>query len=250
MSHPEQRKLIDLVKTRFPQFFKGGKVVEIGSLDINGTIRRYFETPDYTGVDVGEGAGVDLVAQGQMLEFPTGHFDTTISCECLEHNPFWSETVANMMRMTRPGGLVIMTCASTGRPEHGTTRSLREFSPLTNDIGWDYYRNVSARDLQRAINLEWWLEDYILTTNWNSNDLYLIGLRKGSGSADDAVGLAALRADIDELCRSRDMRDQINRAAGLVLGDPGLNGVRALRRMAGKLCRKAGLFSPRPDEVR
>lgn len=78
-------------------------MLEVGSLDINGSVREAFSNCDYTGVDLELGPGVDLARQGQSVDFPTGHFDTTISVECLEHNPFWRETVANMLRMTRPG---------------------------------------------------------------------------------------------------------------------------------------------------
>ena len=30
--------------------------------------------------------------QGQLVGLPTGHFDTLVSAECFEHNPFWVET--------------------------------------------------------------------------------------------------------------------------------------------------------------
>jgi len=196
-----------------------------------------FFDKDYTGVDVGDGKGVDLVGQGQLLEFPSGHLDTAISCECLEHNTFWSETVANMMRMTRPGGLVVLTCASTGRKEHGTTRSILEFSPLTNKIGWDYYRNVSAFDLARAINLSRWLDRYIHVTNWNSNDLYLIGIRTG-GECDDAGDLRALECKIEVFVRTNGIKNNFQRAVGIVIGDAGFMAIAAGRRSLGRIKRK------------
>src|SRR4051812_20469594 len=118
MAHENQFEFIRLVKQHFPTFFEGTSVLEIGSLDINGSVRNFFSAAKYTGVDVAPGRGVDEVGQGQLVGHPSGTFDVVISCECMEHNPFWVETVSNMFRMAKPGGLVIVSCATTGRAEH------------------------------------------------------------------------------------------------------------------------------------
>ena len=107
----------------YPAAFDGACVLEVGSLDINGSVRELFKNCRYVGVDLQLGPGVDLACQGQLVEFPTGHFDTVISAECMEHNPFWRETIANMLRMTRAGGLVLLSCATTGRLEHEIGRA-------------------------------------------------------------------------------------------------------------------------------
>lgn len=78
-----------------------------------------------------KGPGVDIVCPGHEADSPTGHFDTMVSAECFEHNPFWVETFSNMLRMTLPGGLVAVSVATTGRGEHGTPRTSALESPLT-----------------------------------------------------------------------------------------------------------------------
>jgi hypothetical protein len=88
MSHPQQQAFVRQVKAAFPKFFEGQRVLEIGSLDINGTIREHFSGCTYTGLDVGEGPGVDVVCQGQNYDAPEGSYDTVISCEVMEHNPY------------------------------------------------------------------------------------------------------------------------------------------------------------------
>lgn len=102
---------------------QNGRVLEVGSYDVNGSIRSMFPESEFVGVDIVAGPGVDMVSYGHELDFPDGHFDITVSGECFEHDPHWRMTFLNMARMTRPGGLVAFTCASLGRPEHGTTRS-------------------------------------------------------------------------------------------------------------------------------
>lgn len=176
MSHPEQLQFVDQVRRIFPRHFDGARVLEIGSLDINGTIRSRFVGCDYTGIDVAEGPGVDVVCQGQDYAGPDAAFDTVISCEVMEHNPHWVETFRNMARLCRPGGLVVMTCASWGRREHGTSRSEPDNSPLTVGKGWDYYRNLRAEDFL-ARQLVQPFADWAFFQNWRSYDLYFVGSR-------------------------------------------------------------------------
>jgi SAM-dependent methyltransferase len=186
MAHTEQAEFFTEVRSHYPASFTASKVLEVGSLDINGSVRDLFHKCQYTGVDLQLGPGVDLACQGQLVEFPTGYFDTTISAECLEHNPFWRETVANMLRMTRPGGLVLISCATTGRFEHGTTRTNPDASPFTSAEKWDYYQNLTGKDLDESLNLAGWLSDWSSWVNFVSRDLYFVGLRHGGAASLNA----------------------------------------------------------------
>ena len=223
MSHSEQRALIQTVRTHLPDHFTGTRVLEVGSLDINGSIRSLFSSCDYTGIDVGEGPGVDRVIAGQLADYPTGHFDVTISCECLEHNPWWRETLANMLRMTREGGLVIMTCAGPGRPEHGTTRTNPALSPHTE--AWDYYANLTPRRIARDVPLDLWLGDKTIGVTWSSHDTWLVGLRGDTGAT-----LGALPKALTELTRIRDTDTHFDRLAWQLGGEAGARVLRGLRR--------------------
>lgn len=179
MAHAEQLKFIELIQRCFPKHFTNTSVLEIGSLDINGSIRRFFNQADYTGVDVGAGPGVDIVTGGQLVDLPSESRQVVVSCECLEHNPYWVETLSNMFRICAPGGLVIMSCASPGREEHGTTRTTPHHSPLTVGAGWEYYKNVSESDVRRTFpNLDWQFgHNYIFATHHGSMDTYFVGYK-------------------------------------------------------------------------
>lgn len=174
MAHAEQRDFVESVRRLMPWYFTGVSVLEVGSLNINGTVRDFFTDCDYLGADVAPGRDVDLVAQGQDLDFPDRHFDTVISAECLEHNPHWAETFANMVRMS--SGLVVMTCATTGRGEHGTSRTSPADSPLTVGLGWDYYRNLTEDDIRTAVDVDAAFTQYGFDINDQSRDLYFWGL--------------------------------------------------------------------------
>lgn len=178
MAHPQQLNYITTIKDRFKENFENSRILEIGSLNINGTIRTFFNNCEYIGLDVGEGKGVDIVCEGQKYDAPSESFDTVISCECFEHNPYWLETFNNMTRLCKPGGLVIMTCATTGRKEHGTSRTSPKDSPLTINKGWDYYKNLTKSDFIDNIQLTVLFEQYEFSEDNEAHDLYFWGIKK------------------------------------------------------------------------
>jgi len=192
MSHPAQLKFIEITKSLFPEMFVGRKVLEIGSLDINGSVRSFFENCDYTGLDIAPGRGVDVVCEGQKYDAPSASFDVVLSCEVMEHNPFWEDTLKNMIHLLSPGGLLVMSCATKGRKEHGTSRSEVASSPLTVAKGWEYYRNLTRTDIVRKVDLSPF-SVFGFATNWDSYDLYLLAVKAGGG-VDAARRIAKFKA--------------------------------------------------------
>jgi hypothetical protein len=185
MAHQQQFQFINCVSSQYREYFNKSKVAEIGSLDINGSIRQCFDAEEYIGFDVDEGVGVDIVQQGQLISSSTAYHDTTISAECFEHNPFWVETFSNMLRITKPGGLVIFSCATTGRHEHGTTRTTPNDSPLTTKLGWTYYKNLDANDFLNTFNMYGWFDAFHFLICPQTFDLYFYGFRTIENSTFD-----------------------------------------------------------------
>ena len=180
MSHGSQVKYVRKLQETLGPFFTDQRVLEVGSLDINGSVRQFFSGGSYVGLDVAAGPGVDVVCQGQEYAAPDGSYDVVISCEAMEHNPHWVGTMENMIRVCRPGGLVVMTCATVGRPEHGTARTDPHASPLTVQLGWNYYRNLRVKDFEQAIDFKSQFSAYRFWVNWNHYDVLFAGI-KGPG---------------------------------------------------------------------
>jgi len=178
MAHQEQRDYVSKLKTTFSEKFVDKKVLEVGSLNINGTLRDFFSSCDYTGIDVGDGPGVDIVCPGQEYDAPDGSYDVVCSAECFEHNPYWLETFQNMIRLCAKEGFIFFTCATVGRPEHGTSRTNPWASPLTTDLGWDYYKNLTEQDFTDKINFNNYFSTYEWQVNTHSCDLYFYGIKK------------------------------------------------------------------------
>ena len=151
MAHLHQQEFCLKIKNNYPDFFKNKKVLDIGSLDINGSNRDLFENCNYLGIDIGEGKNVDYVSVGHLFDGPDNYYDTIISTEVFEHDMFYHDTIKNIMRMLKPGGLFLFTCAAPGRDEHGTRRTDGGSAPLLIQISeeWaDYYKNLTDKDFK------------------------------------------------------------------------------------------------------
>jgi len=197
MAHKEQKDFLDLMKNKFPEAFKCKKVLDIGSFDVNGNEKPWFDECDFIGLDIGPGKGVDVVCPANEYDAPDETFDTIISCECWEHNPFYKESIQNSVRMLKSGGFFIFTCATTGRPVHGTKtqdsidrKNLKtaQGNPANSWITmpnvfrreWDneYYRNVTEKDIRECIDVDLIFSSYEFSVEPNHCDLYFWGIKK------------------------------------------------------------------------
>jgi len=187
--HDEQMDFCRKVKAKFPEQFTNKKVLDVGSLDVNGNNRYLFTNSEYTGLDVGAGKNVDIVTPGHLYDVPEGTYDFVISTECFEHDMYFRETIKNIIRMLAPGGMFLFTCAAPGRDEHGTQRTRPQDSPLTSVISeeWsNYYHNVSEQDLRNVVDLKSTFSKYDVDEHHeikgnpfrSINDLYFWGIKQ------------------------------------------------------------------------
>ena len=181
MAHIEQQNFCLRMKNLFPDHFKNKKVLDAGSLDVNGNNRYLFEESEYIGVDVGPGKNVDIVCKIHDFEAPDSSYDTIISTECFEHDQYYELSISNLYRMLKPGGFFIFTCATTGREEHGTRRSHPSAAPLLINLdSWgDYYKNLTEEHIRDFQNLDELYSKYSFEVNDISHDLYFYGIKKG-----------------------------------------------------------------------
>lgn len=168
MSHAEQQRFCLRVRERFPHWFEYRKVLDCGSLDINGNNRYLFTACQYTGIDILPGPNVDKVSR--IHEHQGGPYATIICTEALEHDQHFALSMQRMIDLLTPDGPLIITCATTGRPEHGTTLEEPWSSPGT--LG--HYRNIPAGEMADILDAAFrcWSVEKI------HSDLYAWGVDK------------------------------------------------------------------------
>ncbi|MDX1604483.1 MAG: methyltransferase domain-containing protein [Salinimicrobium sediminis] len=170
--HKEQKAFCNKVKFLYPDKFRDKLVYDFGSYDVNGNNRYLFTDCEYIGIDIHKGKNVDVVCPAHKLDF--GQCDVVISTEMLEHDKHWKESLNNMIQHLEPGGLMIITCATDGRKEHGTRRTTRRDSPAT----LDYYHNIGEQEFEEVMQREENFEMSVLEVDTTRGDLYFYGIKK------------------------------------------------------------------------
>ena len=178
MAHIDQIIFFKCVRKIRPESFRNVKVLDIGSLDINGSSRILFNDCTYTGLDLAAGKNVDVVCKAHEYDAPDESFDTIISSECFEHDMYLKKSLQNVVRLLKPGGLFTFSCASRNRPEHGTTEHDPGSSPFTSQLPkWcNYYRGLNEEDIREVIDVDQIFESVLF--NLHDVDLYFYGIKK------------------------------------------------------------------------
>lgn len=151
MAHREQRQFFERVKHMHPWSFQDGRVLDCGSLNVNGSLRDLFTGGTYLGIDIVPGKNVDYISSVHKFSSADGPFDTIVSGEMLEHDSHWRESLLRMYELLKPHGLLAISCAGPGRPEHGTRRT---GAVWTDPAEPDYYRNISQEDIAEVFELK------------------------------------------------------------------------------------------------
>ncbi len=112
-------------KNVLPSESINGRVLEVGSKNINGGVRPIFEKnihpKEYIGIDIEPGEYVDKVLSAESIvdAFGENSFDIVVSTEMLEHVHDWKIVVQNIKRAVKPGGCIFITTRSYGFGYHG-----------------------------------------------------------------------------------------------------------------------------------
>jgi SAM-dependent methyltransferase len=115
--------IVFVAKNLDPKEVSGKRVIEVGSKDVNGSVRPIIESwgpAEYLGIDTKKGTGVDIICDAEEIveRFGKEKFDVVISTELLEHVKNWRGVLSNIKNICKVGGIILITVRSHGFDYH------------------------------------------------------------------------------------------------------------------------------------
>ena len=151
-------KILDTLKLLQKKHKPFKRVLDVGSRNINGSVRDVLVDSKVIGIDFIEGKDVDVVMDAHDLteKFPIKSFDLVTCCEMLEHDKRFWITVKNMRALVKPGGYLFITVPGINFFKH--------------DFPADYYR--FTEEVFTDVFFKGW-EDIYVTNYSDSHSQYV-----------------------------------------------------------------------------
>lgn len=117
--HTNSLKRMRWFKDQYIKDQTGLHVLDVGSMDVNGSYKDIFSEQYYEGLDMDAGDNVDIVLEYpyNWHTIPTDSYDVVISGQAFEHTEFFWVTISEMTRVLKEGGLMCII-APQGFKEH------------------------------------------------------------------------------------------------------------------------------------
>ena len=116
--HIGNRQFLNDMLVTNSNYFNNSKVLELGSLDINGTARDSFSNCEFVGIDKFPGKCVDIVIEAKNTVFTPNYFDVLISMSMFEHDPDWKISLSHNLQWLRSNGFVMLSWGAEGNKHH------------------------------------------------------------------------------------------------------------------------------------
>jgi SAM-dependent methyltransferase len=146
------------LKTYVPRPEPGLKMVEIGSQDVNGSLRQFCPPgAEYVGVDFVPGKGVDLVLEDPYkLPLADNSVDIVLSSSVFEHSEMFWLLFTDVLRVLKPHGLFYLNAPSNG-DFHQYPVDCWRFYPDSGQalVKWARHSGFNAELLESFVSAQW-----------------------------------------------------------------------------------------------
>lgn len=130
------------------------KILEIGSQNVNGSLRDHSKSKDYTGVDFVKGNGVDVVLDDPYkYPFESNTFDVVVTSSCFEHSEMFWLSFLECLRVLKPSGIIYCNAPAAKMSYHRYPVDCWRFMPdaAKGLQTWANYNEIPAKVLETFI---------------------------------------------------------------------------------------------------
>lgn len=126
--HGNNKRFFTELKERYPEAFSG-RILEVGSFDLNLTLRQMMPEATWLGIDklthidygvplVHDSDGVDICCDVLDYELEPESFDVFICASVFEHTPEWRQIIRHCAAAVKPGGYLAISFGAEGNVSH------------------------------------------------------------------------------------------------------------------------------------
>ena len=164
-------KWLEYCQRKYPEYFNNCGVLEMGSMNINGSVRPYFKNCEYIGVDWKPGLDVDVVSLVHKIRFRK-KFKTIISCSMLEHDPYWEKSLIKMIDLLADNGALFLSWGGIGNAPHC----------------WDSAPDGGFHALKGSLVFDYLINKGLYVHEFGGEDSFMKYLKKGDLDLRIAIG--------------------------------------------------------------
>lgn len=137
-----------------------GPVYEFGAFQVEGQagfadLRGFFPGKTYFGCDMRPGKGVDLVLNLHKIDLPDASAGTVLLLDTLEHVEFCREAMAEVLRILKPGGVVVISSVMNFRihdyPSDYWRFTPEGFKSLLRGFSWAGVESLGETDFPHTV---------------------------------------------------------------------------------------------------
>jgi hypothetical protein len=116
--HLGNRQWLDHLQQTHGTEIQDARMLELGSLNINGSAREHLRVETWVGIDMVPGREVDIVCLASHTIFEPDSFDVMLSMSMLEHDPNWRMSLSHNIAWLRDRALIFLSWGAEGNARH------------------------------------------------------------------------------------------------------------------------------------
>ena len=127
-----------------------GKVLELGSLNVNGTARDVLKSSVYIGIDLQQGKDVDIQmnAHDILKNFGVAYFDVVVNMNMLEHDDRFWDTMNQVNQVLKVGGFQVFCVPTFDFPIHRYPKDYWRFGEdAVREVIFNGYEIVAYKEV-------------------------------------------------------------------------------------------------------